>query len=73
MVAVSQYQVYHTNISLLHYLDDVALIHDLVSFYGMLDDIRVHVDSLLLPSYKTISVQGQVSVIKGCIGHVRNA
>lgn len=30
----------------------------------MLDDIRVQIDSLLLASYKTISLEGQVLVIR---------
>lgn len=58
-----QTQIYNANISQLHYLGD-DLIHELVSFYGMLDDVRVQIDSLLLASYKTISLDGQVLVVK---------
>ena len=58
--------IYHANISNLHHMED-DLIQDLVAFYGGLADIRSQIDGVLMPSYKTISVEGQAAAIKHLI------
>ena len=58
--------IYHANISHLHHMED-SLIQDLISFYGGLADIRSQIDGVLMPSYKTISVEGQVTAIQRLI------
>lgn len=59
-----QTAIYHKNIAFLHYMQD-DLVQDLVAFYGYLEKISSQVDGITKPSYKTISVAGQVNVIKG--------
>ncbi len=59
----SQTHIYQSNISSLHHIDD-KLLKEVVLFYGLLDDIRVQGDSIYLPSYKTISVDGQAAVLQ---------
>jgi len=56
-------EVYRENISLLHNIRD-TLIQDLISFYGDCEKIGAQIGGVCMPSYKSISVNGQVNVIK---------
>ena len=56
-------RVYRENISLLHNVKD-TLIQKLITFYGDLAKISAQIDGILMPSYKSISVEGQVNVIR---------
>lgn len=56
-------EIYRNQITLLHALDD-DLIREVVTFYGTLEKIRVIIDGLLQPSYKSISEVGQYNVIE---------
>ena len=55
--------IYATNIHHLHYLED-STIQELLSFYGSLRIIGALSDGFDLPSFKTISIEGQISTIE---------
>ncbi len=60
IIDASHTAIYRENISSLHQLNEIGL---LVEFYAGLDEIKSYVDGFLLPSYKTISIEGQFEVI----------
>ena len=58
-----QTAIFHANLHLLHHMQD-ELIQDLVAFYGDLEKLRARIDGITKPSYKSISVEGQINVIR---------
>lgn len=56
-------EIYRENVSLLHNIRDV-FIQELIAFYGDLEKIRAQIDGVRMPSYKSISIDGQVRVIR---------
>lgn len=56
-------QIYNANIGLLHHLEN-TLIAEMVTFYGALEKIRTQIEGVARPSFKTISVDGQMQTIE---------
>ncbi|WP_321337701.1 hypothetical protein [Breoghania sp.] len=55
--------IYKSQINLIHHISDDYL-PDVVSFYSIMNQIGVEVSSIYRPSFKKISIEGQVSTIK---------
>ncbi|OED48703.1 hypothetical protein AB838_09270 [Rhodobacteraceae bacterium (ex Bugula neritina AB1)] len=56
-------QIYQARITEVHNIADGAL-HSLVEFYALLEKIRVQVDGVNLPSYKTLTTDGRVNAVE---------
>lgn len=60
--------VYRNNQQNLHYLDD-ATMQFVINLYSLYDDIVAQCDGIVLSSFKSIDVEGQVSVINRILGN----
>lgn len=55
-------EIYRTRITDVHEIAD-GMLHQIVHFYGLLEKIRVQIEGVNYPSYKTLTLKGRVNAV----------